>query len=125
MSFVKLRSFSFEACCETKPLVKEESMQNLRLRYYIEAETYTGVKKFSRIWFDTANGSRPHYINRTVTLDATSLRYCQKEIIYLKVNFRKSFLYIFYVNSSILSLLYTPLVAKRRKIQIYSEVILH
>jgi hypothetical protein len=76
--------------------VKEESMQNLRLNYYIEAETYTGAKKFSRIWFETGGGSRPHYINRTVTLDTTSLKHCQKEIVYLKVNFHS--LYVLHTN---------------------------
>ncbi|XP_015438656.1 PREDICTED: integrin alpha-PS1 [Dufourea novaeangliae] len=79
--------FSFEACCKTESLVKEEDMQNLKLNYYIEAETYTGVKKFSRVWFDVGN-SRPHYINRVVTLDTTKFEHCQKEIIYLKENTR-------------------------------------
>ncbi|XP_031825831.1 multiple edematous wings [Nomia melanderi] len=78
---------SFEACCKTESLVKEEDMQNLKLNYYIEAETYTGVKKFSRVWFGTGN-SRPHYINRTVTLDTAKFEHCQKEIIYLKENTR-------------------------------------
>ncbi|XP_076618885.1 multiple edematous wings isoform X2 [Colletes latitarsis] len=79
--------FSFEACCKTESLVKEEDMQNLKLNYYIEAETYTGVKKFSRVWFGVGN-SRPHYINRTVTLDTTKFEHCQKEIVYLKENTR-------------------------------------
>ncbi|XP_078051152.1 multiple edematous wings [Augochlora pura] len=79
--------FSFEACCKTESLIKEEDMQNLKLNYYIEAETYTGIKKFSRVWFGAGN-SRPHYINRTVTLDTTKFEHCQKEIIYLKENTR-------------------------------------
>lgn len=80
--------FMFEACCKTESLVKEESMQNLRLNYYIEAETYTGAKKFSRVWFGASNNARSHYINRTVTLDTTKLVHCQKEIVYLKENTR-------------------------------------
>lgn len=61
-------------------------MQNLRLNYYIEAETYSGAKKFSRVWFGASgNNARLHYVNRTVTLDTTKLVHCQKEIIYLKV----------------------------------------
>ncbi|XP_053971338.1 integrin alpha-PS1 isoform X1 [Hylaeus volcanicus] len=79
--------FSFEACCKTESLVKEEDMQNLKLNYYIEAETYTGVKKFSRVWFDTGN-VRPHYVNRTVTLDSKKFEHCQREIVYLKENTR-------------------------------------
>ena len=79
--------FSFEACCTTASLVKEEDMQNLTLNYFIEAETYSGVKKFSRVWFGVGN-SRPHYVNRTVTLDTKKVVHCQKEIIYLKENTR-------------------------------------
>ena len=79
--------FSFEACCRTASLAKEEDMQNLTLNYFIEAETYTGVKKFSRVWFGVGN-SRPHYVNRTVTLDTKKVVHCQKEIIYLKENTR-------------------------------------
>lgn len=67
--------------------MKEESMQNLKLNYYIEAETYTGTKKFSRIWFNDNGTARPHYVNRTVTLDTTKLSHCQTEIVYLKVKF--------------------------------------
>ncbi|KMQ95119.1 integrin alpha-ps1 [Lasius niger] len=81
--------FTFEACCKTESLAKEESMQNLRLNYYIEAETYSGAKKFSRVWFGASgNNARLHYVNRTVTLDTTKLVHCQKEIIYLKENTR-------------------------------------
>ncbi|XP_014485304.1 PREDICTED: integrin alpha-PS1 isoform X2 [Dinoponera quadriceps] len=78
--------FSFEACCKTESLVKEES--NLKLNYYIEAETYAGAKKFSRVWFATDGSSRHHYINRTVTLDTTKLTHCQREVVYLKENTR-------------------------------------
>lgn len=81
--------FSFEACCKTESLVKEESMQNLKLNYFIEAETYAGAKKFSRVWFGANTYTRPHYVNRTVTLDTTKLIHCQKETVYLKVKFRK------------------------------------
>lgn len=70
-------------------------MQNLRLNYYIEAETYSGAKKFSRVWFGASGSARPNYINRTVTLDTTKLIHCQKEIIYLKVNQKILFIYIF------------------------------
>lgn len=60
-------------------------MQNLKLNYYIEAETYAGTKKFSRVWFATDSSARHHYVNRTVTLDTTKFTHCQKEIVYLKV----------------------------------------
>jgi len=86
IAYFKFYSFSFEACCKTESLAKEESMQNLRLNYYIEAETYSGAKKFSRVWFGASGGARPNYINRTVTLDTAKLIHCQKEIVYLKVN---------------------------------------
>ncbi|XP_026672705.1 integrin alpha-PS1 isoform X2 [Ceratina calcarata] len=79
--------FSFEACCRTKSLVKDVDMQNLKLNYYIEAETFTGVKKFSRVWFGTGY-SHVHFVNRTVNLDTTKLQHCQKETVYLKENTR-------------------------------------
>lgn len=104
--YLKIYSFTFEACCKTESLVKEESMQNLRLNYYIEAETYTGAKKFSRVWFGASNNARPHYINRTVTLDTTKLVHCQKEIVYLKVKIKLICYVIFiYYNTKHLPLL--------------------
>lgn len=98
MTYTKPCSFTFEACCKTESLAKEDSMQNLRLNYYIEAETYTGTKKFSRVWFGSNSNARPHYINRTVILDGTKLVHCQKEIVYLKVKLNPYFmLFLFYV----------------------------
>ncbi|XP_016838421.1 integrin alpha-PS1 isoform X2 [Nasonia vitripennis] len=79
--------FSFEACCKTASNVKGEHLRLLTLSTFIEAETYTGTKKFSRVWFGNRN-NRPHYVNRIVTLDSKNLMYCQKEIIYLKENTR-------------------------------------
>ncbi|XP_033229880.1 integrin alpha-PS1 isoform X2 [Belonocnema kinseyi] len=81
--------FSFEACCETKALLKRDGKPYLKLNYYIEAETYSGLKKFSRVWFRTGDGdSRLHYINREVTLDSVKLVHCQSETVYLKENTR-------------------------------------
>ncbi|XP_057322797.1 integrin alpha-PS1 isoform X1 [Microplitis mediator] len=79
--------FAFEACCKTESLTRNEGMLNLKLNYHIEAETYSGVKKFSRVWFGFGK-NKPHYINRTVTLDPTKLMHCQREIVYLKENTR-------------------------------------
>ncbi|XP_063973900.1 integrin alpha-PS1 isoform X1 [Diachasmimorpha longicaudata] len=79
--------FEFEACCKTESLRQNEGMQNLKLNYHIEAETFTGQKKFSRVWFE-AGRNKAHYVNRNVTLDATKLMHCQREVIYLKENTR-------------------------------------
>ncbi|XP_046412841.1 integrin alpha-PS1 isoform X1 [Neodiprion fabricii] len=79
--------FSFEACCKTASLVRDEDTQNLRLNYYIEAETYSGVRKFSRVWFKNDN-LRPSSINRTVTLDPKGVVHCQSDTVYLKENTR-------------------------------------
>ncbi|KAK0076160.1 hypothetical protein PV325_005802 [Microctonus aethiopoides] len=79
--------FAFEACCKTESLTRNGGMQNLKLNYYIEAEIYSGIKKFSRVWFGSGK-NRPHYINRTVTLGPNKLIHCQHEIIYLKENTR-------------------------------------
>ncbi|XP_015598210.1 integrin alpha-PS1 isoform X2 [Cephus cinctus] len=79
--------FSFIACCKTESSVKDD-MQDVKLNYYIAAETFLGIKKFSRVWFGTRNSSveKPLFINRNVTLDPTKLEYCQKETLYLKDN---------------------------------------
>lgn len=60
-------------------------MQYLSLNYTLEAETYSGTKKFSRVWFDNGE-TRPHFVNRIVTLDKSNLTHCQRETVYLKVN---------------------------------------
>ena len=62
-------------------------MQYLKLNYYIEAETYSGVKKFSRVWFGSGK-TKPHYVNRIVSLDPSKLMHCQQETVYLKENTR-------------------------------------
>ena len=51
----------------------------------MEAETYSGLKKFSRVWFG-AGDSRSNYIHRVVILDPVKLVHCQSETVYLKVN---------------------------------------
>ncbi|XP_012263310.2 integrin alpha-PS1 isoform X2 [Athalia rosae] len=79
--------FSFEACCKTASLVRDEDMQNLKLKYSIEAETYSGVRKFSRVWFKN-DSVRPNFISRTVTLDPSKLEHCQVDTVYLKENTR-------------------------------------
>ncbi|XP_011505968.1 PREDICTED: integrin alpha-PS1 [Ceratosolen solmsi marchali] len=79
--------FSFEACCKTASHVKEEYVRSLKLMSYIEAETYAGTKKFSRMWFGDGN-NRPHFLSRIATLDSKNLMYCQRETVYLKENTR-------------------------------------
>ncbi|XP_043273061.1 integrin alpha-PS1 isoform X2 [Venturia canescens] len=79
--------FTFEACCRTESLTKNEDMQYLQLNYYIEAETYSGVRKFSRVWFGSGK-TKSHYVNRTVSLDPSKLVHCQRETVYLKENTR-------------------------------------
>lgn len=77
-------SFAYEACCKVANNVKEEHIRSLRLTSYIEAETYSGNKKFSRVWFGNGN-NRPHYVSYIATLDARNPMHCQREILYLKV----------------------------------------
>ena len=62
-------------------------MQYLKLNYYIEAETYSGVKKFSRVWFGS-DKTKLHYVNRIVSFDPRKLMHCQQETVYLKENTR-------------------------------------
>lgn len=79
--------FTFEACCKTASLMRDEGMQNLKLNYSIEAETYSGVRKFSRVWFGNSS-TRLSFINRTVTLDPQKMVHCQNDTVYLKENTR-------------------------------------
>ncbi|XP_043467893.1 integrin alpha-PS1 isoform X2 [Leptopilina heterotoma] len=79
--------FSFEACCETRSVVKREGKPYLKLNYFIEAETYSGVKKFSRVWFRERD-SRSHIIHRQIILDSSKRVHCQSETVYLKENTR-------------------------------------
>ncbi|XP_044002303.1 integrin alpha-PS1 isoform X2 [Aphidius gifuensis] len=76
--------FSFEACCQTDKL---ENNENLKLNYHIEAETFSGIKKFSRVWF-LNDANKSNIINRTIILDNKKLRHCQNEIVYVKENTR-------------------------------------
>lgn len=88
IKFPPFFSFSFEACCKTESLVKDKDLQNLRLNYSIEAETYSGSRKFSRVWFQ--NGTlRPNSINRIVTLDPKKSEHCQVDTVYLKVRYTR------------------------------------
>uniref|UniRef100_A0ABD2WID0 Integrin alpha-2 domain-containing protein n=1 Tax=Trichogramma kaykai TaxID=54128 RepID=A0ABD2WID0_9HYME len=84
----ELACFSFETCCETRKPSKQEKFGRLKLMSYIEAETYAGTKKFSRVWFGRDATNRPHYVRRVASLDAAKTMYCQKEIVYLKENTR-------------------------------------
>ncbi|XP_058799124.1 integrin alpha-PS1 isoform X2 [Phymastichus coffea] len=77
--------FAFEACCKVANNVKEDHIRSLRLASYVEAETYSGNKKFSRVWFASGN-NRPHFVSSIATLDARSPMHCQREILYLKEN---------------------------------------
>ncbi|CAB0044688.1 unnamed protein product [Trichogramma brassicae] len=84
----ELACFSFETCCETRKPSKQEKFGRLKLMSYIEAETYAGTKKFSRVWFGRDATNRPHYVRRVASLDSAKTMYCQKEIVYLKENTR-------------------------------------
>ncbi len=60
-------------------------VRSLKLKSYIEAETYAGTKKFSRVWFGVGT-YRPHFVSRIATLDSKNLIFCQRETVYLKEN---------------------------------------
>lgn len=67
--------------------MKDEDLHNLRLNGFIEAETYSGGKKFSRVWFRGTGSARTNVISKIITLDPSKMYYCQRETLYLKVSF--------------------------------------
>lgn len=58
------------------------------LIYTIEAETFSGERKFSRVYFKSKSDQRGHVVIRRFTLEPGRLSYCQDETVYLKENTR-------------------------------------
>ncbi|KAL5276903.1 ITGA7 family protein [Megaselia abdita] len=77
-----LTCFTFQACCavETYQLASGFRSKILRLRYTIEAETYAGLKKFSRVFFE----KRSNVISKTKLINTDGKMYCYPETAYIK-----------------------------------------
>lgn len=57
------------------------------LNYTIEAETFTGNRKFSRVWFGR-DPNKPHIIHRKIEIVNITKFYCDQHTVYLKENTR-------------------------------------
>ncbi|XP_036318657.1 integrin alpha-PS1 isoform X3 [Rhagoletis pomonella] len=82
-----LTCFTFEACCSIDPYEPASANKDLRLLYTVEAETFGGNKKFSRVLFDRDN-KRSNVVKRAVTVRTNGRMACQQVTGYIKENTR-------------------------------------
>lgn len=76
--------FHFEACCIIKSLVRSAHSSVHDLNYVVEAETFPGGRKYSRVFFGS---EKSNIINKTIQLGKDE-ELCRKHIVYLKNNTR-------------------------------------
>ncbi|KAJ2949142.1 hypothetical protein O0L34_g6082 [Tuta absoluta] len=74
--------FSFQACCKISSYVR--TSRSHTVNYVIEAETFPGGRKYSRVVFDAVKSNR---VNRTINVE-TEREDCREHIVYLKNNTR-------------------------------------
>ncbi|RVE45363.1 hypothetical protein evm_009992 [Chilo suppressalis] len=76
--------FHFQACCIIESLVRSTKTNVHTLNYVIEAETFPGGRKYSRVFFDS---EKSNIINNTIRL-SKDVEDCREHIVYLKNNTR-------------------------------------
>ncbi|KOB77704.1 Integrin alpha 1 [Operophtera brumata] len=76
--------FHFQACCIIESLVKSTQTNTHKLNYIIEAETFPGGRKYSRVFFDN---DKSNIVNKTIQL-GKDVEDCREHIVYLKNNTR-------------------------------------
>ncbi|XP_026327336.1 integrin alpha-PS1 isoform X2 [Hyposmocoma kahamanoa] len=76
--------FHLQACCIIKSLVKSTQSNTHKINYIIEAETFPGGRKFSRVFFDKA---KTRIVDRAIEL-RKDVEDCREHIVYLKNNTR-------------------------------------
>lgn len=76
--------FHFQACCIIQSLVKSTQTNVHNLNYVIEAETFPGGRKYSRVFFDN---DKSNVVNKTIRL-GKDVEDCREHIVYLKNNTR-------------------------------------
>lgn len=82
-----LTCFSIKACCAIEPY--ESSLSTyLDLMYTIEAETFNGLKKYSRVFFGPDFKKRSNIVKRSIRVKSDSTMDCHEEIVYIKENTR-------------------------------------
>nr|XP_036220960.1 integrin alpha-PS1 isoform X2 [Bactrocera oleae] len=80
-----LTCFTFEACCSIEPYEPSSANKDLRLLYTVEAETFAGNKKFSRVFFDREI-KHSNVVKREVTVRTNGRQTCQQVTGYIKEN---------------------------------------
>lgn len=86
----QLPCFKFQACFELDPRRVGEYSDTMRLRYRIEAETFTGVQKYARVKFhDSEQSETPHIIERDIIIRDYAqynlkIKKCHTERVYIK-----------------------------------------
>lgn len=83
----ELTCFSFLACCSIKPFQSSHG-DRLKLLYTIEAETFNGKKKFSRVFFGPDVEGRSNVVKRYIQVKINGKMECQEETVYIKENTR-------------------------------------
>lgn len=76
--------FHFQACCFIKSLVKSSQTTALKLNYVVEAETFPGGRRYSRVFFDS---DKSNIVNKTINVPK-DVEDCREHIVYLKNNTR-------------------------------------
>lgn len=79
--------FSFKACCLIEPY-ETAPTKSLELIYTIEAETFNGNKKFSRVFFGPDFNKRNNVVKRNIRVQTNGIMDCHEEIVYVKENTR-------------------------------------
>lgn len=82
-----LTCFAFKACCAIEPY-ESTPIKSLDLVYTIEAETFSGKKKFSRVFFGPDFNKRNNVVKRNIRVQTNGFMDCHEEIVYVKENTR-------------------------------------
>lgn len=76
--------FSFKTCCSIDPLADSNKPQKLNIIYTIEAETFKGQKKFSRVYFGSGSTNRSNIMHRNFEIITNGVKTCFNEVVYIK-----------------------------------------
>ena len=84
----QLPCFKFNTCFELDPSKIGEYSDSMKLKYRIEAETFTG-QKYSRVKFqDSENSDQPHIVEKEILIEdyyrGIKLKRCNAQRVYIK-----------------------------------------
>jgi hypothetical protein len=83
---VNATCFTIETCCSIQPY--DVASKSLDLMYKIEAETYHGLKKFSRVYFGFDKDNRKNIVQQKMSLKPDGNMECRQQVVYIKENTR-------------------------------------